>query len=78
MPANTSSFVGLSNAATMPITWPSRSSSGPPELPGLTAASIWIRPCRTTPLSSSSNDRSSPEITPALIESMRPNGLPTA
>ena len=26
----------------MPMTWPSASTSGPPELPGLTAASVWI------------------------------------
>ena len=25
-----------------PITWPLASSSGPPELPGLIAASVWI------------------------------------
>ena len=42
----TSSSVGLTSAVTMPMTWPSRLTSGPPELPGLTAASIWIRPCR--------------------------------
>ena len=28
----------------MPITWPSASSSGPPELPGLIEASVWIAP----------------------------------
>ena len=26
----------------MPMTWPSRSTSGPPLLPGLIAASVWI------------------------------------
>ena len=31
----------------MPMTCPSRSSNGPPELPGLTAASIWIKPRNT-------------------------------
>ncbi len=35
--------------STMPITWPSRLSSGPPELPGLTAASIWIKPVQILP-----------------------------
>ena len=39
MPANVSSSVGLRRAMTMPMTRPARSSSGPPELPGLTAAS---------------------------------------
>ena len=41
---NTSSSVGLTRAVTIPMTRPSRSSSGPPELPGLTAASIWMSP----------------------------------
>src|SRR2546425_2764473 len=27
----------------MPTTWPHRSTSGPPELPGLIGASVWIR-----------------------------------
>ena len=35
------------SAVTMPTTRPSRSSSGPPELPGLTAASTWMRPVCT-------------------------------
>jgi hypothetical protein len=61
----------------MPTTWPSRLSSGPPELPGLTAASTWIRPVRVCPLGSV-NDRPSAETTPELIESASPNGLPTA
>ena len=26
----------------MPITWPFRFTSGPPELPGFTAASVWM------------------------------------
>jgi hypothetical protein len=29
-----------------PITLPDPSTSGPPLLPGLMAASVWIRPCR--------------------------------
>ena len=45
----TSSSVGLMSAATIPMTRPYRSSSGPPEFPGLTAASIWMRPRRTGP-----------------------------
>ena len=32
----------LSICALTPITWPLRSSSGPPELPWLIAASVWI------------------------------------
>ncbi|SLA66416.1 Uncharacterised protein [Mycobacteroides abscessus subsp. abscessus] len=30
-------------AVLMPISRPAESSSGPPELPGLIAASVWIR-----------------------------------
>ena len=35
--------------ALTPITWPSSSSSGPPELPGLSAASVWIAPPSSEP-----------------------------
>jgi len=45
----TSCFVGLTSAVTMPTTRPFRSSSGPPEFPGLTAASTWIRPVNSGP-----------------------------
>ena len=27
----------------MPMTWPAMSTSGPPELPGLMAASVWMK-----------------------------------
>ena len=30
-------------AVLMPMTWPELFTSGPPELPGLMAASVWIR-----------------------------------
>ena len=40
---------GLASAVTMPTTWPLRLSSGPPELPGLTAASNWMRPFSVVP-----------------------------
>ena len=52
----------------MPTTWPSRLSSGPPELPGLTAASNWIRPLSVWPVFGTVNERSRPETTPALSE----------
>ena len=74
---NTSWLVGLMSADTIPITWPSRLTSGPPELPGLTAASTWIRPWRSGPLLGSWKDRLRPEMTPALIEPDSPKGLPT-
>ena len=35
----------------MPITWPFESMSGPPELPGLIAASVWIMLCSVSVLS---------------------------
>ena len=34
----------VATAVLMPITLPAASSSGPPLLPGLIAASVWIRP----------------------------------
>ena len=36
-------------AVFMPTTWPAALTSGPPELPGLMAASVWMRPSRATP-----------------------------
>ena len=48
---NTCCSVGLMRAVTMPTTRPSRSSNGPPELPGFTAASIWMRPVWTISVS---------------------------
>ena len=59
---------GLARAVTIPITCPPRLSSGPPELPGLTAASNWIRPCNVLP-SFASVERSRPEMTPDVSES---------
>ena len=44
IPANESSSPGSAMDTTMPTTRPLESSSGPPELPGLTAASNWISP----------------------------------
>ena len=36
-------------AVFMPTTWPAALTSGPPELPGLMAASVWIRPSSCSP-----------------------------
>ena len=61
----------------MPSTRPSASSSGPPELPGLMAASVWI----ASPISNCVSDsivRSSAEITPVESDWRSPNGLPIA
>ena len=36
-------------AELMPMTWPFPSTSGPPELPGLIAASVWMAPMSSPP-----------------------------
>ncbi len=64
-------------AVFMPMSRPARSSSGPPELPGLMAASVctastmWVpKPVRMS--------RPRAEMTPAVRVWSRPNGLPMA
>ena len=47
-------------------------------MPGLTAASNWIKPSSVGPPFAGVNVRSNPEMTPALIEPANLNGLPTA
>ncbi len=47
----------------MPITSPSALNSGPPELPGLMAASVWMPPVMVAPLGDCSS-RSVAETTP--------------
>ena len=67
-------------AVLMPTTRPEASASAPPELPGLSAASVWMtssttrlaRPLRT------GSARPSPLTTPAVTDPARPSGLPTA
>src|SRR5690606_4181709 len=59
-PANAWSSPGSAIATTMPMTRPAASRRGPPELPGLTEASNWMRPLRP-PLSVV---RSRPDTTP--------------
>ena len=58
----------------MPITWPSMLNSGPPELPRLIAASVWMKssygPWRMS--------RPRAETMPAVTVPPRPNGLPIA
>ena len=61
----------------MPSTRPRASSSGPPELPGLIAASVWI----ASPIPKRVSDsmlRSTAEITPTESDWRSPNGLPMA
>ena len=61
----------------IPITRPRASSSGPPELPGLSAASVWITFSMAKPLGAVSR-RWSAETTPVVSVRSRPNGLPIA
>ena len=62
-------------AVLMPTTRPSRFSSGPPELPGLIEASVWMNasyvatPTRVRPVA---------EMMPAVTVRSSPNGLPMA
>ena len=67
-------------AELMPMTWPFMSSSGPPELPGLIAASVWIA------LMKDWSSASPPGVTgrfraltmPVVTVLSRPSGAPTA
>jgi hypothetical protein len=61
----------------MPITRPEASSSGPPELPGFSAASVWITFSIVNPLGAVRR-RCSAETTPVVSVRSSPNGLPIA
>src|SRR5206468_3589140 len=65
MPMKAPFLDGLASAVTIPTTCARRLSNGPPELPGLTAASNWIRPCSVLPCGALTV-RSRPETTPAV------------
>ena len=58
----------------MPTTAPHRSTSGPPELPGLIGASVWIIGCSARP----GRMRLRPLTIPRVIVCSRPIGLPIA
>ena len=63
------------------MTRPCASNSGPPELPGLTAASIWIALVTVASLPFSpevETGRSTAETMPVVTVLARPSGLPTA
>ena len=60
-----------------PITRPGASSSGPPELPGLIAASVCTAPGILKPFGESIS-RPSAETTPVVTVPERPNGEPMA
>ncbi len=63
--------------ALMPITRPWPSSSGPPELPGLMAASVWITSAMLK-LLGASIVRCTAETMPVVTVRVKPNGLPMA
>jgi hypothetical protein len=60
-----------------PMTRPVASMSGPPELPGLIAASVWITSSIAKPLGASMR-RCRADTTPVVSVRSRPNGLPIA
>ena len=78
MPMKVRDLVGLRMAVTMPTTSPSMVTSGPPELPGLAAASNCMSPESVRLPSGDSKPRLSPDTTPADTEGPMPNGKPTA
>eukprot|EP00955_Chlamydomonas_euryale_P049322 354230-Chlamydomonas_euryale.AAC.10 len=61
-----------------PTTSPSRLTSGPPELPWLIAASLWMKPVRAAARPSSTPRRSTQLTTPAVTEWRSVRGLPSA
>ena len=62
----------------IPMTSPAASISGPPELPGLIAASVWITSVIRKPLTSAGIWRCLAETTPVVSVRSRPKGLPIA
>ena len=60
----------------MPMTSPREFSSGPPELPGLIDASVWIAP--SIGLFSGPRIERMAEMMPRVIVPESPNGLPMA
>ena len=61
----------------IPITRPAASRSGPPELPGLIAASVWMTPSISKPLGAWIERRVA-DTTPVVSVRSSPNGLPIA
>ena len=72
-PMPTDPPVGDRIAVFMPTALPSWANSGPPELPWLIGASIWMNEYGLSPMS-----RLTAETIPAVTVPPRPNGLPTA
>src|SRR6185437_11749199 len=67
----------MMTAVLMPITSPREDTSGPPELPGFKAASVWITSSINRPLRAR-KERPSAEMTPAVTVDSKPSGLPIA
>ncbi|MGY4291276.1 hypothetical protein ACVWXO_010542 [Bradyrhizobium sp. LM2.7] len=67
----------LMMAVLMPTTSAFDETSGPPELPGLSAASVWITSSMVRPLTERI-ERPSAETTPAVTVDSKPSGLPIA
>ena len=67
-------------AVLIPTTRPAESASAPPELPGLSAASVWMTfsTSRFARPSREGIDRPSAETTPAVTVPAKPSGLPMA
>src|SRR5947208_14266370 len=76
-PLNAGCPVGFTSPVTMPTTSPSLFTSGPPEDPGFTAASNWMRPERERFWFGTWTERSSPLITPVERDRVRLHGFPT-
>ncbi len=62
-------------AVLMPMTLPSRFSSGPPELPGLIEASVWMK---FSYVATPTRLRAVAEMMPTVTVRSSPNGLPMA
>ena len=67
-------------AVLMPTTRLAESASAPPELPGLSAASVWMTSSmtRTVPAERAGSERPSALTTPAVTLPASPSGFPTA
>src|ERR1700750_527302 len=64
-------------AVLIPITSAADDTSGPPELPGLSAASVWITSSMVRPLAERI-ERPSADTTPDVTVDSNPKGLPRA
>ncbi len=75
MPADWSAPL-LAIRVVMPMTSPRELSSGPPELPGLTAASVWMASSMGLPCGPRMERMA--EMMPRVMVPLRPKGLPMA